>query len=137
MLLKSGYNYPDLKVVFSGSSVLDILKGNADLSRRALLLHLQGLSFREYLQLFHKITLPVLSLEEILSHKSNDLKSVIGYPVKLFKEYLRNGYYPFGNNESFMPLLKQIIAQTMESDIPLYANMTVFPIIFIISKKRE
>ena len=124
--LKNLYdNHPDLKVVFSGSSVLDILKGNADLSRRALLLHLQGLSFREYLQLFHKITVPVLSLEDILSYKSNDLKPVIGYPIKLFKEYLQRGYYPFGNDESYLPLLRQIIAQTMEADIPLYANMTV------------
>jgi predicted AAA+ superfamily ATPase len=124
--LKNIYdNYPDLKVVFTGSSVLDILKGNADLSRRALLLHLQGLSFREFLQLFHGITLPVLSLDDILSHKSNDLKPLIGYPVKLFKEYLQRGYYPFGNDEAFMFLLRQIIAQTMEMDIPMYANMNI------------
>jgi predicted AAA+ superfamily ATPase len=124
--LKNLYDiFPDLKVVFTGSSVLDILKGNADLSRRALLLHLQGLSFREYLQFFHKITVPILSLEDILSHKSNDLKHLIGYPIKYFKEYLLRGYYPFGNDENFMALLKQIITQTLELDIPLYANMNV------------
>jgi len=124
--LKNLYDkYPDLRVVFTGSSVLDILKGNADLSRRALLLHLQGLSFREYLQFFHGITLPVLSLDDVLAHKSNDLKPVIGYPVKFFKEYLQHGYYPFGNNEDYMAHLRQIIIQTMESDIPLYANMNV------------
>jgi len=124
--LKNMYdNYPDMKVVFTGSSVLDILKGNADLSRRALLLHLKGLSFREYLQLFHGISVPVLSLEDIISHKSNDLKSTIKYPIKFFKEYLQRGYYPFGNEENFMAHLKQIITQTMESDIPLYANMNV------------
>lgn len=124
--LKNLYdNYPDLKVVFTGSSVLDILKGNADLSRRTLLLHLQGLSFREYLQFFHGITAPVLSLNDVLTHKGNDLKSVIGYPVKFFKEYLQKGYYPFGNNEDFPMQLRQIITQTMESDIPMYANMNV------------
>ena len=124
--LKNLYdNYPNLKVVFTGSSVLDILKGNADLSRRALLLNLQGLSFREYLQFFHGISVPVLPLEDILSHKSNDLKSVIGYPIKYFKEYLQKGYYPFGKHENFMAHLRQIITQTMESDIPLYANMNV------------
>ena len=124
--LKNLYdNYSGMKIVFTGSSVLDILKGNADLSRRALLLHLQGLSFREYLQLFHGITVPVLSLDDILSHKSNDLKSTIGYPIKFFKEYLQKGYYPFGNDENYMAHLKQIITQTMESDIPLYANMNV------------
>jgi len=124
--LKNIYDsYPDLKVVFTGSSVLDLLKGNADLSRRALLLHLQGLSFREYLQFFHGITVPVLSLDDILSHKSNDLKPAIIYPVKFFKEYLHRGYYPFGNNEDFMTYLRQIVSQTMESDIPMYANMNV------------
>ena len=124
--LKNLYdNYPDLRVVFTGSSVLDILKGSADLSRRALLLHLQGLSFREYLQFFQGITVPVLSLNEILSHKNNDLKSVIGFPIKFFKEYLQKGYYPFGNNEDYMAHLRQIVIQTMESDIPVYANMNV------------
>jgi predicted AAA+ superfamily ATPase len=118
-------NYPDLKVVFTGSSVLDILKGNADLSRRAILLYLQGLSFREYLQFFHNITVPVLSLDDILSHKSNDVKDLIGYPVKLFREYLQKGYFPFGNDENYRIHLRQIVTQTMESDIPLYANMNV------------
>jgi predicted AAA+ superfamily ATPase len=118
-------NYSDMKVVFTGSSVLDILKGSADLSRRALLIHLQGLSFREYLQFFHHITVPVLSLEDILSHKSNDWKQVIGYPIKFFKEYLQNGYFPFGNSEDFTAYLRQTVSQTMESDIPLYANMNV------------
>jgi predicted AAA+ superfamily ATPase len=124
--LKNLYdNYPDLKVVFTGSSVLDILKGSADLSRRAILLYLQGLSFREYLRLFRNITVPVLSLDDILSHKSNDLKDIIGYPVKFFKEYLQKGYFPFGRDENYKIHLQQIITQTMESDIPLYANMNV------------
>jgi predicted AAA+ superfamily ATPase len=124
--LKNLYdNYPDLQVIFTGSSVLDILKGYADLSRRALIYHLQGLSFREYLQLFHGITVPVLSLEDILSHKSNDMKQVLDFPLKYFKEYLQRGYYPFGNNEDYMLHLRQIIVQTMESDIPAYANMNV------------
>jgi len=124
--LKNIYdNYTDLKVVFTGSSVLDILKGNADLSRRALLYHLQGLSFREYLQFFHKISVPVLSLKDIIAHKNNDLKSVIEFPLKYFKKYLQKGYFPFGNDENFTTRLRQVISQTMESDIPLYANMNV------------
>ena len=118
-------NYPSLKVVFTGSSVLDILKGSSDLSRRAKLLYMQGLSFREYLQLFHHISVPVLSLGDILSHKSNDLKDLTGYPIKYFKEYLQKGYFPFGNDEDYMIHLRQIVTQTMESDIPLYTGMNV------------
>jgi predicted AAA+ superfamily ATPase len=124
--LKNIYDaYPDLKVVFTGSSVLDILKGRADLSRRALLVHLQGLSFREYLHFFRGIDVPALSLDEILAHKSNDLKQFIGYPVKFVKKYLQKGYYPFGNEEDFAAHLRQIVSQTMESDIPVYAGMNV------------
>ena len=124
--LKNLYDsYPELRVVFTGSSVLDILKGKADLSRRALPIYLQGLSFREYLQLFHSITAPALTLEDILAHKANDLKQKIGFPLKYFKAYLQKGYYPFGNGDDYMSHLRQIIAQTMESDIPAYANMNV------------
>ncbi|MDR1224466.1 MAG: AAA family ATPase [Tannerella sp.] len=126
LTLKNLYdNFPDLKVVFTGSSILNILKGNADLSRRVLLHHLQGLSFREYLQLFHNITVPVLSLQDILTYKANDVKQTLEFPLKYFKEYLQKGYYPFGNDEEYMAHLRQIISQTMESDIPVYANMNV------------
>ncbi|GHT13824.1 ATPase AAA [Bacteroidia bacterium] len=124
--LKNLYDgYPDLKVVFSGSSVLDVLKGYADLSRRALVIRLQGLSFREYLQLFHKITVPILSLNEILTHKHKDIKQTIVSPIRYFKEYLQKGYYPFGNSQNFRERLNGVIVQTMENDIPAYSNMNV------------
>ena len=61
--LKNIYDsFPALKIVFTGSSVLDILKGSADLSRRAIIYKLQGLSFREYLKLFHNYETEVYSL---------------------------------------------------------------------------
>jgi predicted AAA+ superfamily ATPase len=67
--LKNIYDdYPELKVVFTGSSMLDILNARADLSRRALSFTMQGLSYREYLMLVHGIDLPVLTLPEILSN---------------------------------------------------------------------
>jgi hypothetical protein len=59
------------------------------------------------------------------THKGNDLKQVIGFPLKYFKDYLQRGYYPFGKNEDYFAHLQQIILQTMESDIPAYANMNV------------
>jgi uncharacterized protein len=68
--LKLIYDYhQELKVVFTGSSVLDIKKGSADLSRRAVVYYMQGLSFREYLLLFHQTEVPRYSLDEILHHK--------------------------------------------------------------------
>ncbi|MBR4716096.1 MAG: AAA family ATPase, partial [Bacteroidales bacterium] len=68
--LKNIYDgYGALKVVFTGSSVLDLLKGQADLSRRAVMYTLQGLSFREYLEMFHSIKIPQYSLEDVIANK--------------------------------------------------------------------
>jgi predicted AAA+ superfamily ATPase len=123
--LKSIYDYfPQMKVVFTGSSILDILKGSADLSRRVIMFKLQGLSFREYLFFFHNIMVETYSLEEILAHKTDDFP--VRHPIPLFKDYLRRGYYPFGINDTmFLHRLNQVIIQTLETDIPIYANMNV------------
>ena len=124
-MLKSIYDYfPQMKVVFTGSSVLDILKGSADLSRRALIFKMQGLSFREYLFFFHHISVETYSLQDIMTHKTDDFP--VRHPLPLFKDYLWRGYYPFGINETmYLQRLKQVIIQTLESDIPIYANMNV------------
>lgn len=111
---------PSLHVIFTGSSVLDIKKGEADLSRRALMYHMQGLSFREYLELFHNIYLPVYSLGEILDHKVEF--EMPEHPLPYFRDYLRRGYFPFSNEEGFEIRINQIISQTVEIDIPLYAG---------------
>jgi hypothetical protein len=122
--LKLIYDYhPELNIVFTGSSVLDIKKGASDLSRRAIMYNLQGLSFREYLQLFHQIAVQPFSLEEILSHKA-ELPGV-KHPLPFFEDYLKRGYYPFALEESFDLRLQQIVNQTLESDIPMYAGMNV------------
>ncbi len=115
--------YPELNVVFNGSSVLDIKKGASDLSRRAVMYHMHCLSFREYLQLFHQIVVPMYSLEEILDHKA-ELPGV-KHPLPLFVDYLKKGYYPFALEEDFDLKLQQIVNQTLETDIPLYAGMNV------------
>lgn len=122
--LKLIYDYhPNLKVVFTGSSVLDIKKGASDLSRRATMYHMQGLSFREYLQLFHKIDSRVYSLQEILKNQVEIPN--LEFPLLHFNEYLQRGYYPFALDSDFNLKLRQIIDQTLESDIPLYADMNV------------
>ena len=113
--------YKDLKVVFTGSSVLDIKKGASDLSRRAVIYNMQGLSFREYLQLFHNISAKTYSLEEIIQHKVE----LPLHLLPLFSDYLRIGYYPFALEDDFGLRLRQIINQTLENDIPVYADMNV------------
>lgn len=116
-------SYSELQVVISGSSVLDIYKGMADLSRRVPIYNMQGLSFREYLQLFQGISAPAFSLDEIISGKV-EIPGV-DHPLPLFRNYLKNGYYPFGRDIEFEMELLQVINQTMEVDIPQYMNANV------------
>lgn len=120
--LKQIYDtFPKLQVAFTGSSVLDINKGQADLSRRALMYHMQGLSFREYLELKHKVKNRVYGLPEIIEGKVK--LNGIEHPLPLFREYLKDGYYPFATQGDFPQRMSQIISQTVETDIPLYADM--------------
>ncbi|MEX2350278.1 MAG: AAA family ATPase, partial [Flavobacteriaceae bacterium] len=122
--LKLMYDYHrDLNVVFTGSSVLDIKKCTSDLSRRAVVYTMQGLSFREYLELFHNIEIPIVTLEEILNHQV--VVSQLPHPLPLFSDYLKRGYYPFAIEDDFDLRLQQIINQTLETDIPVYAGMHV------------
>lgn len=113
--------YSELKVVFSGSSVLDLNKGACDLSRRAVMYHLYGLSFREYLQLFQGITVPTFSLDEIVAGRPEEIN--LKTPLVHFESYLKHGYYPFAQESSFDEKLRQIINLTLENDIPIFADM--------------
>ena len=122
--LKLIYDYhSNLKVVFTGSSVLDIKKGSADLSRRSVVYHMQGLSFREHLALFHNIEADLFSLDQIINHQV--ALPHVSHPLPLFTHYLEKRYYPFAKADDFDIRLRQIINQTLESDIPIYANMNV------------
>ena len=120
--LKNIYdNHPKLHIVFTGSSVLDIVQGEADLSRRALMYHMQGLSFREYLELTHGIKTRAYTLEEIVG----GAVAVEGmeHPLPLLRDYLASGYYPFSREPGFGQRLQQMVSLTLDVDIPQYADM--------------
>ncbi len=120
--LKQIYDvHPDLHVVFTGSSILDIYEGLSDLSRRVLLYHLQGLSFREFLLIQHEIEAPVLTLKDIVDNKA--VIPDVSHPLPLFREYLAKGYYPFSNEPGFEIRVNQMVQQTIESDISQYADL--------------
>ena len=114
--------YSELRVVFSGSSVLDLNKGSSDLSRRAVMYHLYGLSFREYLKLMQGVDVPVFSLDEMVQGRVEDVP--LKTPLLFFEHYLRQGYYPFAREGSFDERLRQIINLTLETDIPVFAEMS-------------
>lgn len=122
--LKMIYDYcPQLQVVITGSSILDLYKGTADLSRRIISYTLVGLSFREFLAMAKGIVLPPASLEEILLH---EVRFPTGErPLALFDDYLKTGYYPFWKETDFATRLTNVINQTVENDIPTYAKMNI------------
>jgi predicted AAA+ superfamily ATPase len=120
--LKLIYDYhAELQVVFTGSSVLDISQGVADLSRRVLTFEMQGLSYREYLQLFHQIELPTYSLEQILSQQVEIPQGIL--PLQHFADYLKQGYYPF-RDTNFERYIMQVINTTLDVDIAQFADLT-------------
>lgn len=120
--LKQIYDtHPDMKVIFTGSSVLDIIDGVADLSRRVLHYTMYGLSFREYLGLFHHISVPKYSLEDILDGKAH-IEGML-HPLPAFREYLSEGYYPFAIEGDFPLRMQNVITKTIESDIAQYAGL--------------
>lgn len=126
--LKSIYEtFSRLKIIASGSSALEIHKGSHDLSRRAIIYHVKGFSFREYLELYLNIELPSWSLEEILENHqayANQVIQELGEKKVLaeFKRYLRMGYYPYfleiQDEELFFITLDQNFHATIESDLP-------------------
>jgi uncharacterized protein len=117
----------DLKVVATGSSVLKIAREGADLSRRATLYHLQGLSFREYLLFAKGIALPILPLEELLErhHEISAEFMDVFQPDTHFKKYLKGGYYPFfmESKASYQQKLEQAVVLTLDQDIAPHEDL--------------
>ena len=121
--LKNIYdNFPELHIVFTGSSILEIYKSDADLSRRAMKHELHGLSFREYLALVNVLDMKPVSLEKILKNHTN-IASDITLKVKilpLFKAYLEHGYYPFYREsiKNYFSKLENVVNTVIEIDLP-------------------
>ena len=132
--LKAIYDFlPELKVIFTGSSATQLYNSQADLSRRALFYHMNGLSYREFLELKLNISLPILKLEEILNHHIEIANKVTldFKPLEYFDEYLKYGYYPFyfSDPKNYLKLLLAVINQTIDIDLvmlgfikPQFAN---------------
>ena len=120
--LKNIYDMLDLQVIFSGSSALKLDNAKADLSRRAIMYQMQGLSFREFLEIRNDIKLPTFTLEEILKDHINIADELL-IEFDLYnewKEYLIYGYYPFyfENKDEYLIKLTNTINTVIESDIP-------------------
>ena len=121
--------FPDLKLIVSGSSLLQLREGDADLSRRAIKYTMPGLSFREALRFYHGLSFPKWSLEDILAHPY-DLWQMVSdkcKPVALFKEFLEKGYYPFlleGEGEYYTKI-EQVVNYIIETELPRICKVDV------------
>ncbi len=128
--LKNIYDiYDELKVVFTGSSLLEILNSRSDLSRRALVYNLQGLSFREFLNFNYNLDLPIIKLDDLLKNHIHIALKLTNTtkPLKYFEEYLKIGYFPFydKNEYIFYKQLQEIITMILEVELPLLRNTDV------------
>lgn len=121
--LKVGYDgHPEMQFIFSASSAFDIFKAEGDLSRRAVVIPLPGLSLREYLHFTSGISIPPVTLEEILHRGEEISREITGKikPIPLFKKYIRVGYFPFGvDDEESLSQQKfsAIINAVLENDL--------------------
>ena len=121
--------YPDLKLIVSGSSLLRLREGDADLSRRAVKYTMPGLSFRESLRFYHGLEFKRWALEDILAHPYDLWQEVSSKckPVALFKEYLEKGYYPFlleGEGEYYTKI-EQVVNYIIEAELPQICKVDV------------
>jgi len=126
--LKNIYDsYPDLKVVFTGSSILEIYRSNADLSRRAVTYNLFGLSFREFLNFENKLNIEPFTLDDILQNHQRIAGMIISQIKVLpeFKKYLEYGYYPFYREgiKAYPLRLKNVVNTILENDLPAIENI--------------
>lgn len=116
---------PDLQIIYTGSSILDLEQGGADLSRRKVEYHLKGLSFREYLCITLQKQFPSYTLEEVINGKV-EFPYAGHRPLALFKQYLKVGYYPFFlESDDYLLRLKSVLKQVVEFDIPTFAKMNI------------
>jgi len=118
-----------LHIVFTGSSILELQKGDADLSRRVVSYHLEGMSFREYLNVTENLKLSPVTLEQLLGNHLNIAQEISGQTIilKAFQNYLRQGYYPFflENQETYHLKLMNTIMQVLETDLMQVVHLKV------------
>ena len=133
--LKNIYDkYDNLKIIVSGSSAMHIHKGSYDLSRRAIVYNMEGMSFREFLNLHYQYTFSKYNLADIIENHEEIAELIINHLndnkiIPLFKKYLYYGYYPYSitmdNKDDFYKTLQQSLNTTIESDLlSIYPNLS-------------
>ena len=119
--------WPDMNITFTGSSLLQILNADADLSRRVLNYNMSGLSFREFLHFYKGIQLPARTLQEILTEADSICEEVckVCHPQPLFEEYIRAGYYPFydGNEVEYYSRIENVVSFIIDQEMTMFCGV--------------
>ena len=128
--IKNIYDYyPKLKIVFTGSSLLEILNSRIDLSRRALIYNMQGLSFREFLNFRYNFKFDIISFKEVLENHTEIAVEISQNikPLMYFDEYLKYGYFPFydGSEVLYYKRLQEVMNMIIEIELPTLRNTDI------------
>lgn len=128
--LKNIYDdHPDLQIVFTGSSLLEILNARADLSRRAIVYTMQGLSFREYLAFTTGVRFAPYTIEQILTGHVEIAGTVLEKikPLEHFTEYLKNGYFPYFQEvpQLYHSRVEEVVNMILEIELPLLRGLDI------------
>jgi len=122
-------DYPDLHIVFTGSSLPEILDARADLSRRALMYELQGLSFREFLNFQIGSVFTPIPLEDLLNRHESIAVDILAKvkPFRYFSTYLQTGYYPYylEGQETYYQRLEETVMMILELELPLLRHIDI------------
>ena len=128
-------SYPDMKIVFTGSSLLEVYKGEADLSRRVITYHLYGLSFREFLEYEHGIKHVAVSVDDIMMNHPKLAMSIVDEikPLVAFNEYIRYGYFPYykEDKELYYIRLLATLNTIIELDLPATERIDYYSVVKI------
>ncbi len=127
--IKNMYDsYPELQLVYSGSSILQLYKGSGDLSRRKAAYHIKGLSLREYLFFEKNIEIDRITLDQLFNNHTNIANNIIKECriLPIFETYLKSGYYPFymEGPDVYSDRINEIINVILETDIPSVSDIT-------------
>ena len=118
----------DLRIVYTGSSLLEIDNAKVDMSRRQTPYTLKGMSFREYLEYDGILKINAVTLEELLANHVPIAMDIVSKTKVLvaFDTYLHTGVYPFYRDagKDFLVRLKEVVDTVIESDLPAVEKIT-------------
>lgn len=121
--------YKGLRLVLSGSSLIQLNDGQADLSRRQDVYDMPGLSLREYLWFRTGKQIEPITLAGLIEHAPAYCRKVttLYHPLEYFGDYLKKGYFPFtfDRPKTYLPLIENIVTYTIDAELTKYRGIAL------------